>query len=103
MLARVDLGLLERYATLRAEHESVVAELAAMPRDFEDKAQAAMRAFGLKASSELRQLEDALGLSQPARQRIGKQLQAAPEKDALAALQAAREKLAGADGGEASG
>ena len=93
MLARADLGLLERYAALRAEHEAVMAELASRPRDFEDAGQTAMRAFAMKASGELRQIEDALGLNPVARTRLGKHQPATPEADKLNALRAARASM----------
>ena len=93
MLARADLGLLARYAALRAEHEEVMVQMSEMPPDFEDKGQTAMRAFMLKTSSELRQIEDALGLNPVARARLGKHAPAPAEKSALSELRAARAKM----------
>ena len=93
MLARADLGLLARYAALRAEHEDVMVQMSEMPRDFDDKAQTAMRAFALKTSSELRQIEEALGLNPVARARMGKHAPAPAEKSALSELRAARAKM----------
>ncbi len=92
MLARADLGLLARYAMLRAEHEAVMSRLAGMTPDFEDKGQVGMRAFALKSSSELRQIEEALGLNPVARARLGKHAPAAAEKSPLTELRAARER-----------
>ena len=93
MLARADLGLLSRYAALRAEHEAVMVQMSEMPRDFDDKGQASMRAFALKTSSELRQIEEALGLNPVARARLGKHAPAPVEKSALTELRAQREKM----------
>ncbi|MDE2901764.1 MAG: P27 family phage terminase small subunit [Chloroflexota bacterium] len=92
MLARADLGLLERYAGLRAGHESVTAQMDAMALDFEDPAQTAMRAYALKTSSELRQIEESLGLNPVARARMGKH-QPAPKKDPLSELNKKREQM----------
>jgi len=92
MLARADLGLLERYAGLRADHESVMAKMSAMTPDFEDAAQAAMRAYALKTSSELRQIEESLGLNPVSRARMGKH-QPAPKKDILSELREKRERI----------
>ena len=93
MLARADLGVLARYAALRAEHEEVMVEMSEMARDFESKAQTSMRAFALKTSSELRQIEEALGLNPVARARMGKHAPAPAEKSALSELRAAREAM----------
>ncbi len=92
MLARADLGLLERYAGLRAGHESVMQQLSAAAHDFEDTAQASMRAYALKTSSELRQIEESLGLNPVSRARMGKH-QPAAKKDQLSELREKREKL----------
>ncbi len=92
MLARADLGLLERYAGLRAGHESVLADMNAMAHDFADPAQTAMRTYALKTSAELRQIEESLGLNPVSRARMGKH-QPAPKKDSLAELRARREQI----------
>ncbi len=92
MLARADLGLLERYASLRADHESVMRQLNAAAHDFEDAAQTAMRAYTLKTSSELRQIEESLGLNPVARARMGKH-QPGPKKDPLSELNRKRESM----------
>ncbi len=92
MLALADLGLLERYAGLRADHEAVTAQLRSTPTDFGDQAQASMRAYVLKTSSELRQIEESLGLNPVSRARMGKH-QPAAKKDALSELRAKREGI----------
>jgi len=92
MLAKADLGLLERYAGLRAGHEAVTAQMEAMELDFEDPAQTAMRAYALKTSSELRQIEESLGLNPVARARMGKH-QPAPKKDPLSEFNRKRESI----------
>ena len=93
MLARADLGLLARYAALRAAHEDVMVQMSEMTPDFDDKGQTSMRAYALKTSSELRQIEEALGLNPVARARMGKHAPAPAEKSALSELRAAREKM----------
>ena len=95
ILARADLGLLERYATLKTYAESIVALLAEMPIDFGCEEQTAMRSYMLKASSELRQIEQALGLSPVARARMGKH-QPPQKEDTLTELRSKREELVAA-------
>ena len=104
MLARADLPLLERYALLLAEHEQVMEEIARVrallqgAALYADKESAAMRNWALKLSSELRQLEDALGLTPAARMRAGKHQAAAPAENPLKMLQARRQQLSAAGG-----
>ncbi len=95
ILARADLGLLERYATLKTYAESISARLAEMPIDFGCEEQTAMRSYMLKASSELRQIEQALGLNPIARARMGKH-QPPQQEDTLADLGAKRAQLVAA-------
>ena len=101
ILARADLGLLERYAALKTYAESIAARLADMPIDFGSEEQTAMRSYMLKASSELRQIEQALGLNPIARARMGKH-QPPQKTDALADLRSKREQLVASSRSEQS-
>ena len=94
IVSALDLPLVDRYCELRAMWDALKAQLAQLTPDFEDKGQTSMRAYLLKCSLELRQIEGPLGLSPLARTRIGKET-AAEEEDPLEALRKRRQNAKG--------